>query len=86
MTLLEKIATSLDHGLDMRPEMLAGLRHGGPGEVGHHLHDLGHQTGGSVVRGFVNIPLTNAAAVQHAPVGKQAAWTCRMAMSMPHAD
>jgi hypothetical protein len=38
------------------------------------------------VRGFVNIPLTNAAAVQHATVGKQAAWTCRMAMSMPHAD
>jgi hypothetical protein len=36
------------------------------------------------VRGFVNIPLTNAADVQKGTVGKQAAWTCRMVMSMPH--
>jgi hypothetical protein len=39
----------------------------------------------SEVAVFVNIPLTNAAEVQRGIVGKQAAWTCRMVMSMPHA-
>jgi hypothetical protein len=66
----------------MWPERPAGLRYGGPREVGHHLHDLGHQWGGSVC---FNIRLTNAAEVQRGIVGKQAAWTCRMVMSMPHA-
>ena len=60
MTLFKEIAASLHHGLDARPETLAGLRHGGPQEVAHHLHDLDHQGGGSAVRGSVGIPLTYA--------------------------
>ncbi len=75
----------LHHSLDAQPKTLAGLHYGGPREVGHHVRDLGHQRGSSVVRGFVNIPLTNAAAVPKATVGTQAAWACRMGMSMPHA-
>ncbi len=47
MTLLEKITASLHYGLHMQPERPAGLRHDGPQEVDHHLHDLGHQWGGS---------------------------------------
>ncbi len=74
MTLHEKIAASLHQGLHIRPERPAGLCHGGPQVVGHHLHDLG----------FVNIPLKNAADVKKGTVGNQAAWTCRMVMSMPH--
>jgi len=60
MTLFKEIAASLHHGLDAWPETLAGLRHGGPQEVAHHLHDLDHQGGGSAVRGSVGIPLTYA--------------------------
>ncbi len=60
MTLLEKIAASLNHGLDAQPETLAGLRHAGPQEAGHQLRDLGHQLGSSVVRGFVYFLLTYA--------------------------
>ena len=60
MTLFKEIAASLHHGLDARPEALAGLRHGGPQEVAHHLHDLDHQGGGSAVKGSVGIPLTYA--------------------------
>jgi len=60
MTLFKEIAASLHHGLNARPEALAGLRHGGPREVRHHLRDLDHQRGGSAVRGSVGIPLTYA--------------------------
>ncbi len=85
MPLLEKIAPSLHHGLDMFPDQLAVLSHGVPHEDGHHLHDVDHQQGDGVVGGFVNIPPTNAAEVQKATVGRKAAWTCKMGMNMPHA-
>ena len=58
--LFEKIAASLHHSLNPRPEPLAGLAHGVPGEVAHHLRDLCHQLGHSVVGGSVHISLANA--------------------------
>jgi len=58
--LCEKIAASLRHSLNQRAEPLAGLAHGVPGEDAHHLRDLRHQRGRSVVGGFVDITLTNA--------------------------
>ncbi len=64
------MATSHHHGLDAAPEPLAVLSLGVPREDGHHLHDVGHQRGDGVVGGFVNIPLTNAAKVQKATVGR----------------
>jgi hypothetical protein len=70
MTSAKKIATILHYGLNMRPETLAGLRHGGLQQDGHHLRDLRHQRGGSVGMGFVNIPLKNAAGVQKATFSK----------------
>ncbi len=73
MTLFEKIAASLHHSLNTAPEQLAVLSHGVPRVDGHHLHDIDHQRGDGVVGGFVNIPLTNAAEVQKATVGRQAA-------------
>jgi hypothetical protein len=85
MTSAKKNVTILHYGLDMRPETLAGLRHGGLQYVGHHLHELRHQRGDSVVRGFVNIPLKNAAGVQKATFGNKQHGHCRMDMSMPHA-
>ena len=85
MPLLEKISASLHHGLNTVPYQLAVLSHGVSHEDGHHLHDVDHQHGDGVVGGFVNIPPTNAAEVQKATVGRQAAWTCKMGMNMPHA-
>ncbi len=81
----KKIAASLHHGLDTVPFQLAVLSHGVPHEDGHHLHDVDHQQGDGVLGGFVNIPYTNAAKVQKATVGRQAAGTCEMGRNMPHA-
>ena len=58
--LFEKIAASLHHSLNHRPEPLAGLAHGVPGEVAHHLRDLCHQLGHSVAGGSVHFLLENA--------------------------
>ncbi len=90
--LFVKITAKFHHGLNTVPELLAGLGHGFPREVGHHLCDVDHQRGGSVVRGFVNIPpqmLLKSRKLQlverqyghwHAPW----TWTCTMAMDMQH--
>jgi hypothetical protein len=58
--LFEKIAASVHDGLDPLPEPPAGLRHGVPGQAGHHLLDLRHQGGDIVVGSFINISFTNA--------------------------
>ncbi len=58
--LFEKIAASLNHGLNPLAEPPAGLDHGVPREVGHDLRDLRLQRGSSVVGVSVHISLTNA--------------------------
>ncbi len=52
-SLFKKIAASILDSLNPLAESPAGLGHGVPGEVHHHLCDLRHQGGGSVVGGFV---------------------------------
>jgi hypothetical protein len=85
INLFEKVAASLQHGFDTAPGPLAGLSHGVPGEVDHHLHDVDHQRRVGAVGGFLNTPLTNAASVQKATLCGQASWTCSMGMGMQHA-
>ena len=60
ISLLRKFAASLHLSLNPRAEPPEGLEHGVPSEVAHHLRDLRHQRGRSVVGGFVDITLTNA--------------------------
>ncbi len=49
ISLFKKIAASLHDSLNPLAESPAGLGHGVPGEVRHHLRDLCHQGGGSCV-------------------------------------
>jgi hypothetical protein len=62
--LFEKIAASLNHGLNPLAEPPASLDHSVPWEVGHDIRDLRLQRGGSVVGVSVHISLTNAPNVQ----------------------
>jgi hypothetical protein len=59
-SLFKKFADSLHDSLNPLAESPAGLGHGVHGEVCHHLHDLHHQGGGSVVGGFVYFLFSNA--------------------------
>jgi hypothetical protein len=75
MTLFEKMDASLHHGLHTAPEFLLSSAMVFLVRMVINLHDVNHH----------HHPLTNAAEVQKAIVGRQAAWTCRMGMSMHHA-
>ncbi len=55
--LFEKIAASLNHGINLLAEPPAGLGHSVPQEVGHDLRDLRLQRGSSVVGAPVHISL-----------------------------
>ncbi len=58
--IIQKIAASLNDGLNPVAEPPAGLGHGVPREAGHDVHDLRLQGSGSVVGAPVDIPLANA--------------------------
>jgi len=64
MSLFEKIAANLHHSVHPRVEPPADLGHGVPGEDAHHLRDLRHQRGRSVVGDSVHISLANAPHIQ----------------------
>ncbi len=74
ITVFDEIPIGLYDGLDSVLEALAGLCHSVPGEGHHHLHDLCHEKGDSVVGGLVNIPFTNA---PHEIVTRIAVWASR---------
>jgi hypothetical protein len=75
---IRNITTNSHHGLDLAPKWLAGLGHGGPWEVDHHLCDLDHQQGGCY-GGLCLYPPYKNLLTKNSQEG-YSLWTCSMGM------